>query len=1079
MQCVCTPEGQFIKVNLACEKVLGYTNDELLKLGWAALVHPDDVEYTTNEVKKQLKGNSVANYINRFRCKDGTYKTLEWQATPAINGIVYATARDITERKKTEKVLRESEERFRELADLLPSGVFEVDINGVITFVNRSCFELFGYTREDIEKGVNTSQTIIPEEYEKILENRQKIFRREKVSGLEYKARRKDGSVFDAYVHSAPIIHEGKVVGLRGIVLDITKRKKTEYALKESEESLKKAQNIAQIGSWEMDTITKKLVWSDQLYDILEISRHQEPSFDLYYSRVHPDDLAYVQEVGAKVFKDNEARIAEYRLLLPSKTIKYIATEGRQVLDEKNKVIKLTGIVHDITERKKAEEALHESEVRFRELADLLPVGVYEVDLEQKVTYVNRRGLELYGYTQQDLENGLKTSDIMVPEDFPRALKVRPKILRGEKKVGLEYTALRKDGSTFQVYSQTDVIMSDGELVGLRGIIMDVTERKRAEKEIENLAKFPSENPNPVLRIRKDGIILYANDVSESWLKKWKSKVGKSVPKQWTKHIMAVLNSGKSKEVEFKHGIKIFSFIFIPVTETGYVNIYGRDVTERKISEESLRTSEDKYRNLVERTPDVIYSLDLQGKIMTINFASKNLLGLVPEKVIGKNISEFLRKEDLPQAMALFEQIRQGKDVEAETVMIGIDGKSHIVEATSVPIIKNGNIIGVQGIVREITERKQLEEELKEHSENLEQLVTKRTGELQVTEERLSQFMNSSPDGFAIFDSKLNYLDINTRALSLFPEGIKKEDLLSKNILDILPNVKETGRYFKYLEVLQTGKPFFIEDIPHPIFDKIYYNLRAFKVGNNLGIITTDITERKEIEQQLLKAKRLATIGETAGMVGHDLRNPLQAIVNTLYLANMKLESLPSELEEKSEVKAYLDTVERQVGYMNKIVSDLLDYARPIHLEIMETSMHQLIQGTLLSLDIPEAIEVSVVVPKKMMLKVDPVLMRRVFINLITNAVQAMADGGNLTIKASKKAGEVFISVKDTGVGIRKEDRSKLFQPLFTTKSKGQGFGLPVCKRIIDAHNGEILVKSKVGKGSTFTVKLPLGVKKN
>jgi signal transduction histidine kinase len=158
---------------------------------------------------------------------------------------------------------------------------------------------------------------------------------------------------------------------------------------------------------------------------------------------------------------------------------------------------------------------------------------------------------------------------------------------------------------------------------------------------------------------------------------------------------------------------------------------------------------------------------------------------------------------------------------------------------------------------------------------------------------------------------------------------------------------------------------------------------------------------------------------------------------------------------------------------MNKIVSDLLDYARPIHPEIMETNMHQLIHDTLLSLEIPETIKVSEVVPKRMKLEVDTVLMRRVFINLITNSIQAMPDGGKLEIKASKKAEDVFISVKDTGVGIRKEDLSKLFQPLFTTKSKGQGFGLPVCKRIVDAHGGVITVKSKVGEGTTVTVIIP------
>jgi signal transduction histidine kinase len=135
--------------------------------------------------------------------------------------------------------------------------------------------------------------------------------------------------------------------------------------------------------------------------------------------------------------------------------------------------------------------------------------------------------------------------------------------------------------------------------------------------------------------------------------------------------------------------------------------------------------------------------------------------------------------------------------------------------------------------------------------------------------------------------------------------------------------------------------------------------------------------------------------------------------------------------------------------------------------------MHQLIHDTLLSLEIPETIKVSEVVPKKMKLEVDTVLMRRVLINLITNSIQAMPDGGKLEIKASKKAEDVFISVKDTGIGIRKEDRPKLFQPLFTTKSKGQGFGLPVCKRIVDAHGGVITVKSKVGEGTTVTVIIP------
>ncbi len=502
---------------------------------------------------------------------------------------------------------------------------------------------------------------------------------------------------------------------------------------------------------------------------------------------------------------------------------------------------------------------------------------------------------------------------------------------------------------------------------------------------------------------------------------------------------------------------------------TGFVSIL-RDITERKKVENTLKTSEKRYRTLLESITDAVFVFDRDWRLVLINDAAVNRGSRSKDKMLGRKIEDLFPNIQDSEFHRIHRHVMETRI--SATVFDEFtypNGQKGWYEVHCYPVPE-----GILCISTDVTQRKQLEDELKDYSENLEQLVTKRTEELQMSEERLTQFMDSSPDGFFIFDSELNYVDINDMGMALFPKGTEKRDVIGKNIVEIALDIKESGRFFKYLEVLQTGKPFFVEDIvPHPTFGDVHLTLRAFKVGKHLGIITTDITERKQIEQQLLEAKRLAVIGETAGMVGHDLRNPLQAIVNTIYLAKMKVESLPSKLEEKGEVKAYLDTVERQVMYMNKIVSDLLDYARPIHLELIEISMLQFIHSTLLSMEIPETIEVSVAVPKKMKLEVDPSLMRRVFINLITNAVQAMPDGGKLRIKASKKADEVLISVKDTGVGIRKEDLPKLFQPLFTTKSKGQGFGLPVCKRIIDAHGGEILVKSKVGKGSTFTVKIP------
>jgi len=235
----------------------------------------------------------------------------------------------------------------------------------------------------------------------------------------------------------------------------------------------------------------------------------------------------------------------------------------------------------------------------------------------------------------------------------------------------------------------------------------------------------------------------------------------------------------------------------------------------------------------------------------------------------------------------------------------------------------------------------------------------------------------------------------------------------------------------------------------------------------------------KEAQEQLLKAEKTAAIGEVATMVGHDLRNPLQAITNTLYLSRKKSESIPiteKEILEKHGFLELMSGLKEQVEYMDKIVSDLQDYARPLNPMLVEVGLHQLINKTLSSLTVPENVKVSMVIeddfPK---LTLDPLLMQRVFSNLITNAVQAMPNGGQLTIRASKKGETALIMVEDTGAGIPDENLPKLFTPLFTTKAKGQGFGLPVCKRMVAAHDGTITAESKVGKGSTFTVEIPLG----
>ncbi len=224
---------------------------------------------------------------------------------------------------------------------------------------------------------------------------------------------------------------------------------------------------------------------------------------------------------------------------------------------------------------------------------------------------------------------------------------------------------------------------------------------------------------------------------------------------------------------------------------------------------------------------------------------------------------------------------------------------------------------------------------------------------------------------------------------------------------------------------------------------------------------------------KLKDAERLAAIGATAGMVGHDIRNPLQAIASDLYLAKSELISLPASEEKKNAIES-LDEIEKSINYINKIVQDLQDYARPIKPIAKQTDIQKIFDDVVLRNGIPSKIKVNVRVDEDAAtVMADPEVLKRVVTNLVTNAVQAMPEGGELSIKSFRDLSDFVFTVEDSGVGIPAEVKEKLFTPLFTTKSKGQGFGLAVVKRMTEALGGTVTFESEMGKGTKFIIRLP------
>ncbi len=256
--------------------------------------------------------------------------------------------------------------------------------------------------------------------------------------------------------------------------------------------------------------------------------------------------------------------------------------------------------------------------------------------------------------------------------------------------------------------------------------------------------------------------------------------------------------------------------------------------------------------------------------------------------------------------------------------------------------------------------------------------------------------------------------------------------------------------------------------------------------------VDQDVTEQKQAEEkineyskhledlvnertkQLVTYERLAAIGQIAGMIGHDIRNPLQAIVNELYFAKQEM----AERIEKKDMKGALESfgiIQEQTDYISKIVSDLQDFARPLKPDLQSVNVCEIIRQSLTTVSPPSQIETEIKckapIPPLML---DSTFMKRILTNLVNNSIQAMPNGGKLTIKLSMEGNNAVISVEDTGVGIPDEDKPKIFSVMFTTKAKGQGLGLAVVKRLVEALNGTIEFESQVGKGTKFIVRLSI-----
>ena len=410
-----------------------------------------------------------------------------------------------------------------------------------------------------------------------------------------------------------------------------------------------------------------------------------------------------------------------------------------------------------------------------------------------------------------------------------------------------------------------------------------------------------------------------------------------------------------------------------------------------------------------------------------------------------------------------------------ELTALGKDGRNFPIDLSVAPVkLKDKNCF--LAFIRDVSERKRMEEALKQEHDMLEAITENITATLMlINKDYQLMWINKFGKEIcgdvtgqkcyaALHDAKSPCFDCGVkRVFEGAPSDVREQTVIedNKTTLAKITSTPIRDKDGNLVGVLELG-------IDITEIKKMQGELARY--SQKLEELVEQRTKLlKQTQAKLVKSERLAAIGELAGMVGHDLRNPLTGIKNSAYFLKKKGNSIP-----EAQSKEMLEIIDKCVDYSNKIVSDLLDYSREIRLELNESSLRRLLVEALEMITVPGGIEIINQLPDEPLLKVDTDKIKRVFINLVKNAIEAMSNVGKITIEGKEVNGNFEMSFIDTGPGISDKILPNLFLPLFTTKAQGMGFGLAICKRIIEAHGGNIAVKTAIGEGTTFKITLPI-----
>ena len=907
--------------------------------------------------------------------------------------------------------------------------------------------------------------------------------------------------------------------------------------LDNAEARLEETQRVARLGWWEWDIRNDRIAWSDSLYEVMGIpSGEFGGTLEAFLEGVHPDDRATMRTKLGVTLKRSEQFVHEFRTLDKDGAVRHLRSQAKLSRDGFGWPIRLYGTTQDVTARTLAVQELVQSEQKYRDLVETSNELIWSVDLQGRLTFVNRAVRSVYGYEPEELLG--QVFSVLLPQELLEAdWKVFESVLAGQRLFDYETVHLRKDGlridMSFNAIAMHDVA---GQLIGVTGTALDISERKRQQdllRERESWFRAIFENaPQCLLILSPDGKLLDINPTgrelfeatasdqllghsvsdwlvpqSQSAFHKTVAAVRAGAARPWQAQIQGDSNSRGWLEGQM-----------VPLRDANGEVIRllaaAQDVTARRKAD-SLREGEQQVLEEIASGHDlpsvlrtVIKMLEMQlpGALCSILLLHEETSRLSVEA--SSPLPEEIRQQ-LSQVLVI-----AGAPSFADAVATG---RRRIVEDTaadpswrelrpladrfqlracwSQPIRSfHRDVLGVLSIFFLWPRSPGTDDlQLLDTAAYLVGIALHRARAEQAlrdSEQRFRTLFEHSPDAIFVESMTGVVLDVNPAAGEL--HGLSREQLIGKHVLDLVPpRIRDDVR--RDFSRLATGElrqlegfSWHVERGEVPI--SLHVSNTEYASQPALLFHVRDITERKRAEDkardaqaQLAHVGRLSLMGELMAGISHEINQPLFAIANFAKACEKTLTD--GKLDQIDKLLEWTHKIGQQATRAGEIIRRMRDFSRkstPHHSTVDVADMiHESIELMAAETKSQHIGLTCDIQPPHLLVLADRIQIEQTLVNLLRNAYRAMAENPlgdrHVHIRTQRAEGVLTVSVRDHGHGFKGVTPDEIFNPFFTTKPDGLGLGLTISRSIIEAHRGKLWAEQNADRGATFLFTLPVG----